>query len=666
MRRQLSVAMTDVRSLWNRLAWYAAAGLLLIVLPVLKYAQPWWLLPRAQKWAVLCVAVTFAAAALAALFLERERSWCTSLRTAVRSLAILGVALFAFVTLGREMPRYLLLPLFAGLAVILPLSVSPFARSRVPAVVLGVAALGVTGYALSYVGIDRDRSAVIAQSYLSTGFYTLEVTSREGFVPRPATRGGGLDQVGDRILLGTGDGYLYLVDVPEGDAAPTVEKLPTRVPHNREEFAAAFGGSATSPTISADWTEAGPPRVQTWRFRVADVVARAEGGRVRIFASHHWWKPEGECFVVRVSEIAAPAAELATAIATEQWRTLFESAPCVPLTGPERKRGKNPFKGEEIGGRLAFLDERTLLLTLGDQGFSGIESLQAFSQDPQADYGKTIRIDTDTGASETMTMGHRNPQGLYVTHEGLVWQTEHGAQGGDEVNLLIEGEDYGWPSVTYGTDYGSMVWPMSQSQGRHRGYREPQFAWLPSIGVSQIIRIERDSLFPIWQGDLLVGSLSTRALYRLVTGEGRIVLSEPIEIGKRVRDIHEMRDGRILIWTDDAALVTLAPARGDDGASLFATQCSGCHTIVDGMTHRLGPDLHGIVGRKIAAARGFEEYSAALRAQQGQWTKESLDRFLRDPQGMVPGNSMGFSGIEDGRQRAALIEYLSKPSGARR
>jgi aldose sugar dehydrogenase len=226
--------------------------------------------------------------------------------------------------------------------------------------------------------------------------------------------------------------------------------------------------------------------------------------------------------------------------------------------------------------------------------------------------------------------------------------------------VLEDGVDYGWPTVTFGTDYGSTVWPTSQSQGRHDGFRQPRYSWLPSIGASQIIRIESDSLFPIWQGSLLVGSLSTRSLYRLVSDQGRIVLSEPIELGKRVRDILELDDGRILVWTDDAALVTLEPAKGNDGATVFATQCSGCHSNVDGISHRLGPDLDGIVGRQIGAAEGYDEYSAAMRAQRGQWTKERLDEFLRDPQGAVPGNSMGSAGVQDAKQRAALIEYLER------
>jgi cytochrome c2 len=501
---------------------------------------------------------------------------------------------------------------------------------------------------------------VTNNSLLRTAFYTLQATRYEGFVPRPATRGGGLDRLGDRVLLGTGDGYLYLLDVPTDGKAPKIQKLATRVPHNRDEFAAAFGGSATAPTRSSEYSEAGPPRVQTWRFRVADVIAQTKGDEVHIFASHHWWKPEGKCFVVQVSELALSAAQIPADVGKAQWRTIFESSPCIPLVGPERKRGKNPFKGEEVGGRLALLNDQTLLLTLGDQGFSGIESLQAFSQDPAASYGKTIRIDLTNGTSSIFTMGHRNPQGLYVTGEGEIWETEHGAQGGDELNLLADGTNYGWPLVTYGTDYGSSTWPVSRTQGRHAGFHQPQHAWLPSIGASQVIRIERDAPFPVWQGNLLVGSLSARSIFRVVTDAGRVVLTEQINLGERVRDLLELQDGRILAWTDDADLVTLEPAKGNDGATLFATQCSGCHSIADGMSHRLGPDLHGVVGRQVAAASGFGEYSEALRAQKGEWTKERLEAFLSDPQAAVPGTSMGFAGVSDAKQRAALIEYLSR------
>ena len=331
------------------------------------------------------------------------------------------------------------------------------------------------------------------------------------------------------------------------------------------------------------------------------------------------------------------------------------------MTGKLRKRGKNPFRGEEIGGRLAFLDPRTLLLTLGDHGFYGGESVQAFSQDPQASYGKIIRIDLDTRASRIYTMGHRNPQGLYVAKDGHIWSTEHAAQGGDELNLLVESSNYGWPNVTYGTDYGTFGWQANPHQGRHAGYAQPAYAWVPSIGVSNLIGIEHDRL-GTWRGDLIVGSLATRSLYRLALDGERVVLSEPIPINKRVRDLLELSDGRLMVWTDDAAIVTIEPASGMDGAAQFGMLCSGCHQMEDGIAHRIGPDLYGVLDRRIAGAPGYDEYSQALLQLGGTWTRQRIDAFLRDPQAIAPGTTMAFAGVKDDKLRAALIEYIDTVS----
>jgi aldose sugar dehydrogenase len=135
------------------------------------------------------------------------------------------------------------------------------------------------------------------------------------------------------------------------------------------------------------------PGVQTWRFRVADVITQVDGDVVRIFASHHFWKQKEQCFVVRVSQLETRLGDIERASGPGEWQTVFESQPCLPLTGELAMRGKNPFRGEEIGGRLMLLDAQTLLLTVGEHGYSGIEGSVAFAQDPQASYGKSIRID---------------------------------------------------------------------------------------------------------------------------------------------------------------------------------------------------------------------------------------------------------------------------------
>jgi cytochrome c2 len=643
--------------LWQRLAWYACGALVLLLLPVLKYAELWQTLPRPQKLALAVALAAFGTVCLLSLFVDRLASWPTAGKALIRSFAVLSVFLIAAVTVSISLPRFLLIPLVAVIALIVPLAISPLGARLLPLLAVVVMAGGTAAYAFGTLHMSAAVERITREAYFSTAFYPLQATIREGWIPEPATRGGGLTMVGDRVLLGTGDGHLYLIDAPAERDGFKVTELATQVPANREEFAKAFGGSARQPKLSKDWREAGPPRVQTWRFRVADVVAGVEGGNVHLFASHHYWNAKDECFVARVSELTAPLANFEQSVAGAQWSTLFETTPCVPLEGPDRKRGKNPFRGEELGGELLLLEGNKLLLTVGDSGFAGIESNQIFAQDPAADFGKTILIDLATREHRIFTMGHRNPQGLTQTRDGKVWLTEHGEQGGDELNLLQDQANYGWPNVTYGTEYGSNVWPPNPHQNQHLGYRQPTLAWVPSIGACDIATID-SKLFPVWQDNLLVGSLASRSLYRLVAVDDRVVVQEPIALGKRVRDILQMPDGRIMIWSDDWALTLLEPATQQNGTTLFATRCLGCHTVADGITHRIGPDLFGVVGRRIGDAPGYGEYSAAMKAQQGEWDAAKLDKFLAQPAVAVPGTSMAFPGVPDAAHRQAIIEYL--------
>lgn len=645
--------------LWQRLAWYACGALVLLLLPVLKYAELWGSLPRPQKLALIVALSAFGAACLLSLFVDRVASWSTAGRALVRSFAALSLFLIGAAAVSISLPRFLLIPLVILVATVVPLAISPWGLRRIPvaAVVVSVGALA--AYSFGHLDMSTEVQRTTSETYFSTAFYPLRATIRGGWIPEPATRGGGMSMVGDRVLLGTGDGHLYLIDAPAERDGFKVTELATQVPANREEFAKAFGGSARQPKRSMDWREAGPPRVQTWRFRVADVVAAIDGDDVHVFASHHYWNAKDECFVARVSELTAPLATFEQSVASAKWSTVFETTPCVPLKGPDRKRGKNPFRGEEIGGEMLLLEGNKLLVTIGDSGFSGVESNQIFAQDPAADFGKTILIDIATRERRVYTMGHRNPQGLTRARDGKLWMAEHGEQGGDELNLLEDQANYGWPYVTYGTEYGSNVWPRNQHQGQHIGYRQPTMAWVPSIGACDIATVD-SKLFPVWQDNLLVGSLSSRALYRLVVVDDRVVVQEPIALNKRVRDILQMPDGRIMIWSDDWTLTLLEPATQQNGASLFATQCLGCHSIADGMTHRLGPDLFGVVGRRVGEAKGYDEYSAAMRARKGEWDTASLDRFLEQPATAVPGTSMAFPGVPDAEHRKALIEYLKK------
>jgi aldose sugar dehydrogenase len=648
---------TQGRNLPMQIAWHLLAIFTLLCLPVLKMGELWWDLPLRSLAPLALLLAAYVSSALAVLLFVRKTGLAAAARAFVITLCVFCLFLVVLLFMRSVTPRDLLVPIFAAAVVLIPCSVANALASIVGAGALGCLLVATLAFTASSTHASKPVGASETELLVHTTFYNLRVAVHEHATPMPATRGGGIDHLGDEILLGDGGGLLYTLRfTPHGGLQARV--LPTHVPLNREEFAAANGDGSPAPEHWPNYNEQGrPPRVQTWRFRVADILTQTDGDAVRIFASHHYWKADQGCFVVRVSMIDGSLGALEDSLRANQWRTLYESSPCISLTGPQRKLGKNPFKGEQVGGRLALLDGDTLLLTLGDHGFSGIESPQAFSQDPQAAYGKTIRIDLNTRASEVYTLGHRNPQGLYVAGDGRVWLTEHGPQGGDELNLLVPQTNYGWPLVTYGVDYGAFAWPLDGHRGRHEGFAQPAFAWAPSIGVSSVTGVKRD-LFAIWRGDLLIASLTARGLYRVVVDGDRVVLAERIDIGKRVRDILELNDGRLLLWTDEDALITLEPAIGMSGALSFSTLCSGCHRAVDGMTHRIGPDLLRVVGRPVASAPGFDDYSETLKALGGRWTKERLDEFLRDPQAMAPGSTMTFAGVEDDAERAALLEHL--------
>jgi cytochrome c2 len=480
----------------------------------------------------------------------------------------------------------------------------------------------------------QDRSA-----FVSTTHYALQASYHPEKIPRPSASGGAIASIGDHYLLVTGDGDFYRFRWEEGSRELVIRPLPYRAPINRDEFLAVHEN---------EW--------ESFRFRVSDLLLRQRGESISSFVSHHFWKASQRCYVIRVSSRDDRLDAFLAGTSKGTWRTLHETSPCLPLR--EGGRG-HAFGGQQQGGRMAWLDDDELLLTVGDHEYDGWNGSEIYPQDPSVSYGKIVAIDRHSGAGRILSLGHRNPQGLYIDPAGTIWSTEHGPSGGDELNRIVRGANYGWPHVSYGTEYGARVWPLSEEQGRHDGYVAPVYAWVPSIGISNLIGVEKER-FPAWKGDLLIASLVGETLYRVRLREGRVIFAEPIPIGKRIRDIVEGADGRIILWTDEATVVSLEPASPDDlsdGELLFADRCASCHQARDGATHGIGPDLRKISGRRVAAAEGFP-YSEALSKLGGRWSTERLDAFIGDPIHFAPGTAMRTLGVPEAEGRAAIIEYL--------
>jgi aldose sugar dehydrogenase len=214
---------------------------------------------------------------------------------------------------------------------------------------------------------------------------------------------------------------------------------------------------------------------------------------------------------------------------------------------------------QHYGGSMAFMADGTLLLTTGD-GFDYREEAQNLG----SLLGKTIRLGDDgsippdnpfVGRADAMdaiwTYGHRNPQGLVIDPETkAVYQHEHGPRGGDELNLLRAGRNYGWPAITYGLDYsGARVSPFTEQPGME----QPLLQWTPSIAPSGLT-IYRASEFTEWQGDLFVGALVDREVRRLRLRDGDVVEQEALfsDLGERIRTVRVGPDGHLYLVTDSA------------------------------------------------------------------------------------------------------------------
>ena len=209
--------------------------------------------------------------------------------------------------------------------------------------------------------------------------------------------------------------------------------------------------------------------------------------------------------------------------------------------------------GRHFGSRVVEDTNGELFVTVGDRGQADL------AQDPNRTNGKIIRI---LGAQqwEIYSSGHRNPQGATLDRNGELWTVEHGAKGGDEINKPIEGRNYGWPIISYGTHYDGRKIGLGQ---KANGFEQPIFYWDPSIAPSGMM-IYSGKLFPEWRGDIFIGSLKFDMISRLETDGSQVKEAERLFQGKfgRIRDIREAPDGSIwFLSVGDGALYQIKPAK---------------------------------------------------------------------------------------------------------
>lgn len=470
--------------------------------------------------------------------------------------------------------------------------------------------------------------------------------------------GGALTERGRRLIIMHRTGRLFQTN---GEVVARLDNIQT--PDNGLKAYEAF---AASPDGQA-YTHV-PERV---RFNDIEWVA---GARTGLATSYTFFDPDRLCYGTRVAfvPLAADVELDAADIAPEDWKVVFETTPCLPLN-----TGRPAIEGLMAGGRMDFAAPSTLYLGSGDYHLDGIHTRDVGIQSEDTSYGKVIAIDLATGDNRVMSRGHRNLQGMALDGTGQLWVTEHGIRGGDELNLIREGGNYGWPETTLGTLYSGQPVP-GMSYGRHDVGTAPVYAWLPSAGVSALMHI--DGIDPAWDGDLLAGSLSSgtfgRSLWRIRTEGDRVVFIERIRVGHRIRYLEQFGD-RIAVWLDSNDLVLfeatrrpdalqeirdlvaklVEPGIANDVTTVFAT-CNECHSYAEN-EHLAGPSLNGVVGR-VVASTGFPDYSDSLSSLSGRWDRERLTAYLVNPEAVAPGTSMPTSGLTDGPVLQALLDVLSR------
>lgn len=469
--------------------------------------------------------------------------------------------------------------------------------------------------------------------------------------------GGGLTSLGDDVLVLAYNGKIY-ASSGQGGARETAIAAPD---NNRE----AYQALPDDPAFAEYSFHRGYLRYNDLMY------VEAPSGPLLV-ASYTEYHSQGACYTNTLAKLALPegANNVDTiSAAPDDWQVFFRTEPYMPF-----KQEHLAMEGHMAGGRMVFLAPSTIVFQSGDFHLDGMRSVgPGISQDADAMYGKTLSVDVETGKGRILSFGHRNAQGIAALPDRTVLIAEHGPRGGDELNLIQDGLNYGWPLESYGTTYRGTRIPNSLSYGRHTQFQPPIFAWVPSIAVSGMTIV--NGFDESWDGDILVSSLSDQALHRIRMEGHEAIYSERIEIGSRIRYVHQHTDGRIVLWTDNSELIFLtAMQRVDEGqgfqdwletADLSRRVKSDLETVMDRCTEchsfqvdddEKAPGLNKIFNDQIAST-GFGGYSDGLLSKKGRWDRENLIAYLNDPAGFAD-SYMPAADIEDPKVTEALVDYL--------
>lgn len=316
----------------------------------------------------------------------------------------------------------------------------------------------------------------------------------------------------DTILLGGGQsgGEIFTWDKP----GSTLRSLGNFIPANRREIDS--------------------------RFAINDIAILSQSDTsAKLLISYPRLGTSGSCVEIAVDELTYDRKIQRIKFAAN-W---FVSKPCVPISAVQH-----------TAGRFAVIDKNSVYVTIGDLGYGEIDN-----RSKRGDLGSIFKLSAKSAVK--ISQGHRNPQGIVlfddVTNKKVLLAAEHGPRGGDEINVIKKGGDYGWPFVTYGQPYGLGDYIRPNKTGSHEGFIKPIEYWVPSIAPTELVQLPAKG-WGTWGGALVLGTLREEVLvFMKISEKFEVTESVRVDMGERIRDLEVLSSGSLIATTDSGKLITV-------------------------------------------------------------------------------------------------------------
>jgi glucose/arabinose dehydrogenase len=287
-------------------------------------------------------------------------------------------------------------------------------------------------------------------------------------------------------------------------------------------------------------------RLNDSRFAVTDIAVLSEANNdISLLISYPQYQIGKRCVSVVMNQYQL---NLGTSPTLTKGKLWFTSKPCVPVSAVQH-----------AAGRIEVIDKSSAYLTVGDLGFTRIANRSA-----RGDLGSVFKVSAGSATKskvERISQGHRNQQGIVQVGNDL-YVSEHGPRGGDELNLISKGRDYGWPAVTYGEPYSSGDYVRPRTTGSHEGFTKPLYNWVPSVAPTELIQLPTGNSWGQWAGQLVMGTLREESLV-FIQLRSRASVGEVIkvDVNERIRDLEMGKNNQIIATTDTGQLLFISMAK---------------------------------------------------------------------------------------------------------